>query len=238
MFTFKGETSISHGLRETAVKHTVLPPISAKTIELPFHDGVLDFGRVYGSRTIEVTVGLKGSTYGDLRSKTRQIARWLDSEKLQPLIFSDEPNIQYMARVSEDTSIDQLLYYGETTIKFLVPKPFGEDVHETTMNISSGQTINYDGTRACYPVFMVTTTNALSDFQISNGSEKVKIVTELPVGSNLVIDMNTGKVTLNGTVIQQTITIDSDFFPLKVGSNVINFSSGATVQMKYKRLWL
>ncbi|MED4840393.1 phage tail family protein [Weizmannia sp. CD-2023] len=129
MFTFKGETSTSYEVREKTVKHTVLPPVSTKTLELPFHDGVLDFGRVYGSRTIEVTIGIKGISYGDLRSKVRRVAKWLDSETLQPLIFSDEPNIQYMARVSDDTSLDQLLYYGETTLKFFVPNPFGEDVH-------------------------------------------------------------------------------------------------------------
>lgn len=238
MFTFKGITSDAQGVREREVRHSILPSVNVKTLDLPSRHGGLDLGRVYGMREIEVEIGLKSDSYSNMRNKVRQIAKWLNSETLQPLIFSDEPNIKYMARVSGDTNLEPLFNYEETTLKFLVPFPFGEDVNATTVSLASGTPINYTGTQETYPTFNVTTTVARSDFEISNGTDKVKIVTSLPIGSAVVIDCSTGKVTLNGSTIQQTITIDSDFFALKEGSNTLTFSTGATVNVVYRRVWL
>lgn len=238
MFTFKGITSDAQGVREKQVKHSILPSVNVKTLDLPSMHGGLDLGRTYGMREIEVEIGIKSDSYANMRSKVRQIAKWLNSETLQPLIFSDEPNVQYMARLSGDTNLEPLYNYEETTLKFLVPTPFGEDVTNTTTTLTSGTPINYTGTHETYPTFNITTTVARSDFEISNGTNKVKIVTSLPIGSSVVINCKTGKVTLNGSTIQQTITLDSDFFALKEGSNTLTFSTGATVNVVYKRVWL
>ncbi|MCY8048443.1 phage tail family protein [Bacillus haynesii] len=247
MFTFKGETSKDNGLIVREVASAILPTVNEKTVEIPSRHGGLDYGRTYGMRQIDFTVGIKGESDEDLRLKMRRLAKWLNSRTLQPLVLSDEPDKQYMARVTGDTNLSPLFRYEEATVSFLVPDPFAEDIQSTAVTIPGGETtpINVAGTAETFPVFTVTMDAAAEYFEISRSSEEepdddllVKVVTVLTPGDVLVIDCTDGKITLNGTLVQTTMTLDSDFIYLTEGENRLTCSPGGTVEVKYKNKWL
>lgn len=81
-------------------------------------------------REISVEVTLLRDNWADLRSAVRGIAAWLFTEDDAMLTFSDEPDKYYMARLTGDTDLNELLYTGETTLHFVCADPFAYAVTE------------------------------------------------------------------------------------------------------------
>jgi len=78
---------------------------------------MVDFGgNTFGNRTISVVLSLMAKTPEELRASARAAAKWLSGEGL--LIFDDEPEKAYRAKVYEPLAIAQLVNTGETTVPF------------------------------------------------------------------------------------------------------------------------
>jgi predicted phage tail component-like protein len=244
MFIFKGLSSDSQGLKEKQPHHSILPPIEARTLDLPLVHGGIDYGRRYGMREIEVQVSIKSNSYTNLRTKIRQIAKWLNSENLERLSFSDEPDKYYMARVVDSTVLDDLYLYEETTLKFLCPSPFAFSLTEATGSLTKGGTLQHTmlGTIDTYPVFTITFTAATSSYTISSTVGTQSYLIELKdnfiIGDVVKVDCGTGKITVNGSTRQNILTLDSDLIVLKEGVNYIWSGNQANVSYAYKQRWL
>lgn len=123
MFTFNGIDSTTY-LIENNVKQSILPSLSPRLHSIPRRAGAWDFGTDIGVREFDIDVTIKGSSLSDLRATVRDIANWLYQDGLCTLVFSDEPTKTYYARLSGDTNIEQMVYNGQGTIKFVCPEPF------------------------------------------------------------------------------------------------------------------
>lgn len=123
LFTFNGIDSSTY-LIVNKVKHSVLPPLEPRLRTAPRRAGAYDFGVDVGTREIEVDVTVIGTDGADLRGKVRDIAEWLYQEDLCPLVFSDEPDKTYYARLSGDSDLEQIRSFGKGTLAFLCPDPF------------------------------------------------------------------------------------------------------------------
>ncbi|OPX86830.1 MAG: Phage tail protein [Pelotomaculum sp. PtaB.Bin104] len=124
-FTFNGISSTNY-LIENNVHHSILPPLAHRSLFVPGRVGVYDFGVYVGSREIAVDVTVTGNSQAELRTKVRSIASWLYTENLAPLVFSDEPDKTYYARVSGNTDLEQIAAVSQGTITFVCPDPFAE----------------------------------------------------------------------------------------------------------------
>lgn len=240
MFNFKGLTCDSQGLKERNPIHTILPPIEAKTIELPSMHGGFDFGRRYGMREIEIEVYLTSTSYENMRTKVRDIAKWLNSSKLEKLYFSDEPDKYYMARLVDSSVLDELYLYGETTLKFLCPMPFAISNTNATGTLTSGGTkqVTLQGSIESYPIFTITFTASKSSYSISCGDYLIDLADNFAIGDVVVVNCETGKITVNGSTRQNILTLVSDLIVFKDGANDVTCDSGANVTYSYKQRWL
>lgn len=242
MLTFKG-LSLPSGVIVREVENTVLPPVNPKTIEIAGRHGGLDFGRTYGMRQINVLIGVKGDSLEEVRSIVRQLAKQLNSENLESLILLDEPDVEYQARVTGESSLKPLYRYEETTIQFLCPDPFPNDLTKETVNLNGTGTTNVNvlGTAETYPTFTINVTASVGSFTITNVVNNV--ITTLTVNDNFVngdvvkIDCESGEITVNGS-IRNLLTLDTDFIELSSGTNTLDFTGSGTVQMDYSNKWL
>lgn len=155
-FTYNGTHSDVMGVVVTGIRRDLLPPIAARTITVPGRPGAYWQGYDYDIRQFEVEVFVRGASLADLRAKVRGIADWLNAHGgPKPLVFDDEPDKQYYAVLSNETALEQILWYGRGTLTFLCPDPHAYSTTEKTYIIDVGEgekTITNDGTAAAYPV--------------------------------------------------------------------------------------
>jgi predicted phage tail component-like protein len=231
--TYKGASAPSY-LKVLRVTRSILPPSKLKMLEIDGMNGAFFISKTHGVRKIEVEIAIVGDSTSDLRVDTRAFAEWLDADKPEALVFSDEPDKMDFAILDGDTDLDSILKLGTGVLTFICPQPYSVGPARSVTGLTTGtKTVTYNGTAQTYPMFTVTFSAAQTFFEISNGTEKIRINASLGTTSTLVIDCQTGKVTINGVLNQQTISLDSDFFALKKGTNSLTISAGATVRVDY-----
>jgi predicted phage tail component-like protein len=99
------------------------------------------------------------------------------------------------------------------------------------------------GNAPTLPIFTVTFGASATFYEIANGDgEKIRVIYNFVSGDELVVDHVNNLVTINGTVNNQTITVDSDFFKLKPGTNELIMNHDATtnptISFDYNERWL
>lgn len=174
-FTFDGIDSSQYFL-VTKIRRSVVPPIKDKLVVVPNRPGAYDFGWDYQVREIEVDIAIKAQTIPELRQKVRDIAKWLTTSEAKPLIFSDEPDKMYYARLSGDTNLDQMAELGQGTLKFICPDPYAYAASPTTLQVASSPfTVNNPGTADTYPVITVAFSQPATFFGITKEKEYVMV---------------------------------------------------------------
>lgn len=238
MFTFKGIASSSH-LRELKVGHSVLPPSNVKMLEIEGKAGAYFLKKTHGVRTITVEVAVIGTSQSNLRAKVREIADWLDSDKPEKLYFSDEPDVYYMAILSEETDLEQIVNLGTGELTFICLDPYAFR-YNVNVSLTAGatKTVPYYGTAKTFPVITATATVATNLLLISRGDnfgndDKVELTHSFAVGDVVEIDMEKGTVKVNGTINMPIVTLDSDFWSLSKGDNFVWASGNFTYSLKY-----
>lgn len=242
MLLFKGE-ALPSGVIVREVENSVLPPVNPKTIEIPSRHGGLDFGRVYGMRQINVLIGVKAKSEQEVRTIVRELAKLLDSEKLESLILLDEPDVEYQARVTGETALSPLYRYEEATITFLCPDPFPSNKTSEIVNLKTTGTTNVNvlGSADTYPIFTININASSTTFTITNVIRNdittLTLFDNFVNGDKVIVDCSSGKITVNGSV-RNLLTLDTDFIALSSGTNTLGFTGSGTVSMEYKDKWL
>jgi len=117
-FIFNGQHASQFGLVVRSMDRSLLPPLRSRQLEIPGRHGAYDFGEnKYENRIINLNCFLKAKTLQELRQKSRIVAAWL-KDKGQ-LMFDDEPDKYYMARIYNQVGIEQSAgFNGEFQIDF------------------------------------------------------------------------------------------------------------------------
>ena len=114
-----------------SIKRPLLPPMKTNYIEMPGRSGIFDFGgNEYDIRELTMQIGYIGRDYFELRSRARDIANWLSSKQLSPLILNDEPDKYYLARVADGVDLNTLWESGTAEITFIC-QPFAYFITST-----------------------------------------------------------------------------------------------------------
>jgi predicted phage tail component-like protein len=224
MLNYKGISSDGK-LKVLKVTRSVLPPSSNKLMEIDGRSGALFVSKKHGVKKIEVEIAI----LGDYVNKKREIADWLDADKPEALILSDEPNMTDFAILDGETDMDEILDNGMGKLSFICPDPYSFG-GETSASIAVGvDTVHNTGTAPSFPVITFNLTASTSSVKVQNGDFHVEVKDNFVAGDVLVIDMKTGKVTRNGTLVMSKVTLESEFFPLTVGENTFNSTAQGIV---------
>ena len=133
-----------YGFIVKSVDRPILPTLRKREIVIPGRHGTWDFeGNTYENRIISVEFKYRGTTFNDLRLQARDIAQWLSQTIYKELIFSDEPDKYYLAKIYDSIGLQNILRAGQGSIRFEC-KPFAykltEDITSATIT-ANGQTL-------------------------------------------------------------------------------------------------
>jgi len=143
MFNFNGISAKNiPWLRIKDIQGSVLPPLRRRYVTVPGKEGAYHAGRDVGIRREVITIKVNGDSLEGLMEKRRFLAEWLDTEETAPFFYDHEPTKVYRAVLSEETNLDQVIYYGEVDLIFEMPDPYAESIEKKTARLQ-GATVHY-----------------------------------------------------------------------------------------------
>lgn len=224
-FEYKSIHSSIYGVYFKTIKRPLMPPIIPKLVNINGSSGSYDFGdNDYGNVSIEVKIAYIPTSFIERKQRARQIASWLNSTTWEKLIFGDETDKYYLARVNGQVDLDALIAVGEANISFIC-QPFAYRVVGTYIDDVTWD----DGCK-----FTVTTPGI---FEFDNTGTK-EINFRSPQGSKFDIRINgsftTLSLALNGKILNYNqavasglVTIDNVNMEVDFnGINKLNVISG------------
>jgi len=124
-FTYNNISSKTYGIIAKSVNRPILPVLRRKELTVPGKHGVYCFGdETFDQRIIKVELKYVGTSFTELRTRARQIAYWLSGYSgNKNLIFSDEPDKYYIAKIYPEIGLQNLFCIGQCTVIFEC-KPF------------------------------------------------------------------------------------------------------------------
>lgn len=233
MFIFNGKHASEFNIKVISVWRNILPTLSSRLVEIPNGIGAYDFGTTMDAKTITVEIFIETGGSNEVAKNLRGIAEWLYSEKLAPLIFDDEPDKTYMARISGDSEIEEIFKYGKGELQFLCPNPLamGKTITETfTDGIG---TLNNKGTYKTSPTFEVEFTapsNSVKLMLVETG-DAVSVISNFQAGDIIRFEFDNRNILFkksgsdNFVNYLDKLTLESDFFFLEKGISTIHLST-------------
>ena len=172
------------------------------------------------------------SDLAELRRKLRGI---FYSKEPKKLILPDDPDVYYMASVSDASELSNLWNTGSCTITFHVydPKAYGR--HLTHSLVAGLNEIHNEATAETYPVFNIRSTGGKVKVEHVTSGKYVELDATAASGSTVVINMDDEQATINTN--RSAVTLASDFFPLEPGSNQIRVTNGSGT-IEWSERWL
>lgn len=222
------------------IKTSILPPVSQNTVKIRGRAGSYDYGNTLGDREITLDIVIEASTPAELRSRVRELATWMYYEEPKELILLDEPDKYYMAKVTGDTDLSQMLSVGEGSISFICTDPYAYSVNETVVDFNPTDdtpvpVIN-NGNTSTFPKFEFTFTQDSTEFGIASDDQfiyfgtpplvelpppQVKSVTILDDPCDSIVGWTTGSGVDNG-IVTGTIESSGTF----IRQSGLNYGSG------------
>lgn len=239
-FTFDGKHSSEFALIVNKKDVPLTPPIENRLQIISGFDGAWDYGVSFQPREISVDCTILAKDKDDLKVKLRNLAGLLNPRKgARPLIFDDDKNVQYFARLANQIPIEQLGSFGTFTLQFVCPDPFTYSVNKKTGTFANTIMANHEGTWVAKPVLTVThnggqgkITNTRPDGII----ETIEFTEDSPEGV-YVIDCKEYTITVDGEPAYDYVT--GDFFNLLSGSNQLkNEGNVSKTTIEYYNTWL
>lgn len=123
-FEYKGTHSNTYGVYFKSLKRPLMPPMKPKRMAISGASGSYDFGdNEYDNMEIRIRIAYIPMDPIERKQRARDISSWLSSKTWEKLIFGDEPDKYYLARVSGGVDLDNLISSGEAEVTFIC-QPF------------------------------------------------------------------------------------------------------------------
>ena len=267
-FTFDNQHSGRvYNLWLTKSTISLLPSTRDQFIEIPGLHGVYDFDVKYEARKIILECVIQADNEEQLRSRARNVARWLNATKgIKPLILDTENDKYYLVRYSGAMDIEQMVVQGRFSLSFIATDPFAYGTVETTWtgSIASGNSINLTnpgtfstlvwfkvtaGVSGAYTAFpamglgvcpeVTLSTNSNPRFTLNNEKE-LKYNGNLEGTDELTIDTAKFEAKKNGANVLGAM--EGEWFELEPGVNTFRYDDDggntANFEIKFRGRWL
>lgn len=241
-FTFNGK-ELPEYVRVTGIELPVTPDISGLTRTVPRMFGEIDTGTQIKGGEFKFDIALALTPQIDIHTAIDQLKDFLkgDNYEESKLVFREQPNKYYMARMVGSTNMKDLFVYGEGSFTLHATKLIKyEDKEQTT----SGGSINYLGTLKSSPVLDITLSSSFKNIVITHMQSNRKMTLVGDFSENTKIQVDTGRklVKVSNQLNNKVISLDSDWVELQSGNNTITVTSGAgggsaSVSVKYRNKW-
>lgn len=134
-FTFNGKHSSEFGVFLLSTDRALLPEMTRREKTLSRKNGAYDFGdNLYTKRVISATLTFFNDDMIANKIQARNIAAWLNSKEARKLVFDDEPDKYYYARIYSPLNFATQQAIAEISIEFEC-QPFAYSVFDTGVDV-------------------------------------------------------------------------------------------------------
>jgi predicted phage tail component-like protein len=220
LITFNGISSTAYSdiVSVQNVKRMLSPATRSQTLEIVGRDGAYYFGKDNNSQTVSFRLALNSTSIADRRAAIRQIAYWLDTEDMEILSFTDEPDLMYYAVLADPIPVDEFATIGLADVSFFVPEGYAHDVNYFTRGLPDfdyiRESVAYNRlgvlVAAYLPVFE-DVARGLPNFDyvresVAYNNSGILVVANWPVYENIP-DLNSGTL---ATPVEMLIIMEAD----------------------------
>ncbi len=215
------------GLYMRSEDRNMLPTLRKRQLVIPSKHGVYDFGdNTNDVRVISVKFTYTEADLNSLRLKARAVAAWLSGEG--QLIFDDEPDKYYQAKVYTSVKISDTAYTAEFSVQFEC-QPMAQYVVSTGEDIILDSILPLNSDVLLKPVdnFKFNITSSPTEVIFENwGTSDINYKSQVGALSKIIITGSfvTFSITLNGKTLNYneavnngTVTIDNVNCTVKLG---------------------
>lgn len=239
-FTFDGQHSSNYSIIVNKKNVPLTPPIENRLQAISGFDGAWDYGVSYSPREIEIECTILAESKEDLKTKIRNLAGLLNPRKgAKPLIFDDDPDVQYFARLSNQIPLEQIGAFGTFTLQFTCPDPFTYGVNLRRGTFANDLSTTHHGTYLARPKFTVTHnggSGSITNHRPDGIVETIKFKNDSPSGV-YIIDCKEYTITKDGEPAYNFV--DGNFISMPQGLNRISNSGNIVMTtIEFRDTWL
>lgn len=243
-FTFAGRHNSELGTAFLATRWPGSAPMTINDVTVSGRDGTIRYpGQTFGTKPFEGNLYILDPD-DELMSNTRMMERvreivaWLQPGGQQRLVLDAEPDVFYMAEITQSIDFTTDEWENGATALHFVLQPFAYANHETGVeytleaNVPQTKTLTLSGNRPAPVKALITAQAAMTWVQIAIDSALIRLENmALISGDAILIDADIAKsevatVAINGTPSRGYVT-DASAYPLfaQPGANTVAASA-------------
>ena len=200
----------------------------------------------FGSKVVKIEISLERLGILSDFQQQQELLKWIkgDNWKESRLILPDNIDVHYMAICNNAINFKNEDIESLGTIEFLICNPYRIANKPRIININNMKNYSSLGNVDIKPRIIFNVTSNCSEIKLSLKNKKydnfIRFKHNFLVGDELVIDMETKKVTLNGDLMMSILTLDSKFHEIdyNLTDNNYNLDIGsADVEIEIIPMW-
>lgn len=236
---FKNVHSNTFGLIMLSKNRVMLPEMTDEYVDIPGRDGSIHFPGSFKDRPPEVEFSTTTKTLPELRQLARQVAAWLHSKRHEVLVFDDEPDVYYMAKVANQLDLEQTVAMGRFSVQFNcepLAYSIAADTWEQAVTAGASYTITNAGTYSALPVITITAGSQITGLVLTVEDKTLTYTGTLTAGQSLIIDCGKYQATKAG--VNAMGDVSGDFPVLYAGDNELTINKACSLKIEFRKRWL
>jgi predicted phage tail component-like protein len=182
-FTFNGVHSSKYFI-VNKIERPIIPLITPRLLVIPKKKGAYDQGIDTGVSSFNHIVTLLADTLTEFEKVKKEIASWLITEELAPLVYDSDPNVTHYVRFSGKLALEEMYIYGDSgTVTFVSPDPHGYGAEATISVPQEGLIFINEGTAETFPKFKATVNQPITFLDIVTPDDYIRIGEPVAVDS-------------------------------------------------------
>ncbi|GEK57128.1 hypothetical protein CHL76_02235 [Marinococcus halophilus] len=240
-FTFDGVHSDDLGVIVNKKNVPMSPPVNGRTQTIDGFDGAWDYGVSYDPREIDLECTIFKTEKRTMKDNLRQIVKAFNPRKgAKKLVFDDEPDKCYFARLDAQVPLEQKGQMGTFTIELVCPeRPHTYGTDERIGTFSNDLNTSHEGTHVAKPTLTITHNGGEGAVTLTRNDGNIlelALSSSSPSGE-YVIDCTEYTIQKNGEPAYQYVT--GDYFEMDEGENsFVNSGNISQVKIAFRDTWI
>ncbi len=211
------------------------------------YDGQLLISTNLNARTIPLVLNFGGKK-GNKWSRSNAMERWQEIQRVfipgqaGTLTWTDGTSSRFIrCRVDSTALPTQILpFLFRVKINLIADRPMWYDSVENVVELAGGQSsVTIENDCGIAVPFLMEVGSTTSVFAVASVAAGSGLALVQGIGQDFVIDTDACTVTAaNGTLVNNQLTIDSEFFRIMPGSNRLNFAGGGDIVIRWRKAYM
>lgn len=211
---------------------SILPSIKLSTQSVAGMHGAMYLGKTYEPMSIDVQMLMRPDA--DRAEALQALAELLAVDEPKELYIGDRC---YMAVPSGETALESQWKPGGGTVTFYCPDPIAYGDHRSKRFTTSG-TVSIGGDYPTKPIIQaVPASGSLWRITDSRTGKFIRVNYAFNGTNTLLIDCEAQACTIDGSLADRYVTLESDYFELSPGDAMLSATNGS-VEVRWRDRWL